>query len=148
MYFIIFYFLIILFLHRKLMIQIQYNTIQKSKWFSSLSYKFSLHQTNLSIYFTTFLIAFLISLLYYFPDDPYNIITLNQTMSFIYSYFPSYPIIPFDMCSFISHQHHQLQPTTILISNFQISSESLPKNDYLNQIIPITAPSFDQLSTS
>jgi len=65
-------------------------------------------------------------------------------MSFVYSFYPSYHPISSDFYSLISHQ--QLKPTTIIVSNFQNCSDSVKKIDYLNQVLPATVSSLDQLS--
>lgn len=54
-------------------------------------------------------------------------------MSFVYSFYPSYEQMVPSFYSLFPQQQQQLQPTTILISNFQSCSDSVHKNDYLDQ---------------
>jgi hypothetical protein len=69
-------------------------------------------------------------------------------MSFVYSFYPSYDQVVPNFYSLFSPQQPQLQPTTILISNFQTCSDSVLKNDYLDQALVTQPASLDQLSPS
>jgi len=69
-------------------------------------------------------------------------------MSFIYSFYPSYDQVVPNFYSLFPTQQQQLQPTTIIVSNFPSCSEAVGKTKYLDQVLQTQASSLDQLSSS
>lgn len=66
-------------------------------------------------------------------------------MNFTYSFYNLYHPITSNFYSLMPQQQ-QLQPTTLIMSNFSTFSDLAPKNDYLQQVLNTQASSLDQLS--